>query len=153
MECENGNQSDWSNDQHCASIAYKRKRCENGGSVNETNGNTHKAHVKQRGSFIQIFSNKGTYQSQQWKPNGTTLYSPVTSHLLVNFEKYDQISFDEGLFFIGDSSGGCLQKEQGHVMHCWRFDEKAKELFISLSFLFTNFWTFQEVFTQLNGTQ
>lgn len=63
--------------------------------------------------FVQILPNKGIFQSEKWKPNGSTLYYPVTSHLLVNFEKYDQISFDEGMFFIGDDSGGCLQKEEG----------------------------------------
>ncbi|XP_064415262.1 uncharacterized protein SI:DKEY-109L4.3 [Latimeria chalumnae] len=97
------------------------------------------------GSFLSIPSNKGVYLSELWKPNGSTLYQPVTSSLMINMKKYDQISFEEGLFFIGDKAGGYLQKEQGHVIHCWRFDEREKKLFIALSFLFTNSYMFQEV--------
>ncbi|KAJ1205289.1 hypothetical protein NDU88_000724 [Pleurodeles waltl] len=98
-----------------------------------------------RGSFVSIRPNQGVFQTESWKPHGSTLYHPVVSQLLVNIEKYDQISFEEGAFFIGDASGGCLQKESGHAIHCWRYDEKEKKLFIALSFLFTNFFVFQEI--------
>ncbi|XP_056430910.1 uncharacterized protein LOC130369551 isoform X2 [Hyla sarda] len=50
----------------------------------------------------------------------------------------------------GDDSGGCVQKEQGHVINCWRFDDKEKTLFIAMSYLFTHLSTFQEVVSQLN---
>ncbi|KAG8454530.1 hypothetical protein GDO86_000956 [Hymenochirus boettgeri] len=159
MECDNtyvysgGNstQAGWFIHQNSAQ-PQKRRREENGCflQTNGTNGSIEaKSNAAQHSSFIQILPNKGIFQSEDWKPNGSTLYHPVCKHLLVNFEKYDQISFDEGLFFIGDSSGGCLQKEQGHVIHCWRFDEKAKTLYIALSFLFTNLCMYQEVFSHL----
>lgn len=160
MECDNSFSSGvcsssltaWNSELQSNGAAHKRKRWENGhiydSSVYTEEG---KGACKTRAScFVQMIPNKGIFQSEKWKPNGSTLYYPVTSHLLVNFEKYDQISFDEGMFFIGDDSGGCLQKEQGHVIHCWRFDEKEKTLFIAMSYLFTNFSTFQEVVSRLN---
>ncbi|XP_056430919.1 uncharacterized protein LOC130369551 isoform X3 [Hyla sarda] len=160
MECENSfsygvcntSLSAWNGDKQSNGTAYKRKRYENG-YFTDSNGckESLKGPTKLRATcFVQMLPNKGVFQSEKWKPNGSTLYYPVTSHLLVNFEKYDQISFDEGLFFIGDDSGGCVQKEQGHVINCWRFDDKEKTLFIAMSYLFTHLSTFQEVVSQLN---
>ncbi|XP_075720761.1 uncharacterized protein LOC142761448 isoform X2 [Rhinoderma darwinii] len=160
MECENSfsygacntSLSAWNNELQSNGIAHKRKRYENG-YLNDSNGSKEdvKGPTKSRATcFVQMLPNKGIFQSENWKPNGSTLYYPITSHLFVNFEKYDQISFDEGLFFIGDNSGGCSQKEQGHVIHCWRFDDKEKTLFIAMSYLFTNFSTFQEIVSRLN---
>ncbi|KAG9486315.1 hypothetical protein GDO78_006617 [Eleutherodactylus coqui] len=148
MEYENSCSADvWGNES--AGAAPKRKRYTNGylGDSREDPEGPPKPGAT---CFIQMLPSKGIFQSEKWKPNSSTMYHPVTSHLLVNFEKYDQISFDEGLFFIGDESGGCLQKEQGHVIHCWRFDDKEKMLFIAMSYLFTNVPTFQEVVSRLN---
>lgn len=142
----------WNSELQSNGVAHKRKRWENG-HIHETTACKEEGKEASRTRatcFVQILPNKGIFQSEKWKPNGSTLYYPVTSHLLVNFEKYDQISFDEGMFFIGDDSGGCLQKEEGHVIHCWRFDDKEKTLFIAMSYLFTNFSTFQEVASRLN---
>ncbi|KAM5192663.1 uncharacterized protein ACMZJ9_010120 isoform 2-T2 [Mantella aurantiaca] len=160
MECDNafsfglcnGSLSAWNNEQQFNGIAHKRKRNENG-YLGDKSGDKDdcKAPSRLKGTcFVQLHAHKGIFQSEKWKPNGSTLYHPLSSHLLVNFEKYDQISFDEGLFFIGDESGGCLQKERGHVIHCWRFDDKEKTLFIALSYLFTNFYIFQEIVSRLS---
>ncbi|XP_073541026.1 uncharacterized protein [Phyllobates terribilis] len=121
MECENSfsygvcntSLSAWTNDLQSGGTAQKRKRYENG-YPHDLNGCKEDGRaIRSRATcFVQMLPNKGIFQSEKWKPNGSTLYYPITSHLLVNLEKYDQISFDEGLFFIGDDSGGCLQKEQ-----------------------------------------
>ncbi|KAM4809248.1 uncharacterized protein WCC33_013238 [Rhinophrynus dorsalis] len=162
MECDNSaftyhhsSQTNWFGNQHSSSIPCKRKRYENGGCFPDTNGSGENEHAKpfpslRAGRFIRMLPNRGIFQSESWKPNGSTLYHPVSKNLLVNFDKYDQISFDEGFFFIGDESGGCLQKEQGQVIHCWRFDEKEKTLFIALSFLITDFCIYQEIARCLN---
>lgn len=166
MECEHAyssvRESAWDNGSNGTIsniISTKRKRsCTDNESIvsNGTNEpgeeRTSKALSKvTRGIFVSIRPNQGVFQSESWKPHGSTLYCPVVSQLLVNIEKYDQISFEEGAFFIGDVSGGCLQKESGHAIHCWRYDEKEKKLFIALSFLFTNFFVFQEIASLLGA--
>ncbi|XP_077332020.1 uncharacterized protein LOC143974462 isoform X1 [Lithobates pipiens] len=140
-----GDKSDETDDYKAPSM-LKDMNCHHSGG-----GEIPANHRHQQGTcFVQLHAHQEIFQSEKWKPNGSTLYHPLPSHLLVNFEKYDQISFDEGLFFIGDETGGCLQKEQGHVIHCWRFDDKEKTLFIAMSYLFTNFCVFQEIVNRLN---
>ncbi|XP_066576860.1 uncharacterized protein LOC136766892 [Amia ocellicauda] len=137
-----------------AALPGKRKRgsapgdgcvCGPGDSHRRDTTGTH------RSSFISIPANRGVYYSECWKPNGSTLYLPVTNSLLVNMEKYDQVSFEEGFFFIGDKSGGFLQKEQGQAIHCWRYSDQEKKLFIALSYFFVNVYMFQEVMNALGG--
>lgn len=154
MESDNTftyNFTPWVNE-HSRGIRFKRQRIENGNLGDKSDEkDDYKAPSMLKGTcFVQLHAHQEIFQSEKWKPNGSTLYHPLSSHLLVNFEKYDQISFDEGLFFIGDETGGCLQKEQGHVIHCWRFDDKEKTLFIAMSYLFTNFCVFQEIVNRLN---
>ncbi|XP_058859220.1 uncharacterized protein si:dkey-109l4.3 [Acipenser ruthenus] len=170
MEVENGFLSsgngthlsvwDRSSNVQLSDMPSKRKRtCTTNDSTGcpcEANGNEKRATAQEtvslrRSSFVSIYANRGVYQSECWKPNGSTLYLPVTSNLLVNMEKYDQISFEEGSFFIGDKSGGCLQREHGQVIHCWRYDGQDKKLFIALSFLFIHIHMFQEVLSILGG--
>ncbi|XP_051785901.1 uncharacterized protein si:dkey-109l4.3 [Erpetoichthys calabaricus] len=98
-----------------------------------------------RRSFVLLDANRGVYQSESYKSNGSTLYLPLNNSLLVNMKKYDQVSFEEGFFCIGDASGGCLQKVQGHVINCWRYNVEEKKLFIALSFLFVSKHVFEEV--------
>lgn len=80
-----------------------------------------KSYVIIAGPFIHISGQKGVYFSERWEPNGSTLYLPVDGSLLTNIDKYDQISFEQGLFFIGDISGAFQQKAQGtgvaHAVH------------------------------------
>lgn len=99
--------------------------------------------------FIHISGQKGVYFSERWEPNGSTLYLPVNGSLLTNIDKYDQISFEQGLFFIGDISGAFQQKAQGQAIHCWRYNEQERKLFIALSYFFTNLQAFQDVVTSL----
>ncbi|XP_072553841.1 uncharacterized protein [Paramormyrops kingsleyae] len=106
---------------------------------------------KHRSCFIPIDGNRGVYYSERWEPNGSTLYFPVTGSLLANMDKYDQITFEQGCFFIGDESGGFRQKAQGQAIHCWRYGEQEKKLFISLSYFFSSFDVFQDVVSSLGG--
>ncbi|XP_067312632.1 uncharacterized protein si:dkey-109l4.3 [Pseudorasbora parva] len=105
--------------------------------------------LKKRG-FVLIDGQRGVFYSESWEPNGSTLYLPVNGTLLANIEKYDQISFEEGCFCIGNAAGGFQQKVQGQAIHCWRYSERERKLFIALSYLFTNLQVFQEVVSTLD---
>lgn len=65
------------------------------------------------GGFVLIDGQRGVFYSESWEPNGSTLYLPVNGTLLANIEKYDQISFEQGCFCIGNAAGGFQQKVQG----------------------------------------
>ncbi|XP_051945060.1 uncharacterized protein si:dkey-109l4.3 [Xyrauchen texanus] len=103
-----------------------------------------------KGGFLVIDGQRGVYYSESWEHNGSTLYLPVCGTLLANIEKYDQISFEQGCFCIGNSAGGFQQKVQGQAIHCWRYSERERKLFIALSYLFTNLQVFEEVVSTLD---
>lgn len=65
------------------------------------------------GGFVLIDGQRGVYYSESWECNGSTLYLPVNGTVLANIEKYDQISFEQGCFCIGNAAGGFQQKVQG----------------------------------------
>ncbi|KAL4641622.1 hypothetical protein GN956_G10781 [Arapaima gigas] len=145
----------------CAPSKRKRSCAENDAQGDAARGTAaqqdqkvypvHAALNKHRSSFIPIDGNRGVYCSECWEPNGSTLYFPVTGRRLVNMDKYDQITFEQGCFFIGDESGGFQQKAQGQAIHCWRYSEREKKLFISLSYFFSSFHVFEEVVGSLGG--
>ncbi|XP_048031706.1 uncharacterized protein si:dkey-109l4.3 [Megalobrama amblycephala] len=134
-------------------LPSKRKR----NDVNNVNGNEEegpkgfpsKESLRKRG-FVLIDGQRGVYYSESWEPNGSTLYLPVNGTLLANIEKYDQISFEQGCFCIGNAAGGFQQKVQGQAIHCWRYSERERKLFIALSYLFTNLQVFQDVVSALD---
>ncbi|XP_069047081.1 uncharacterized protein [Lepisosteus oculatus] len=128
---------------------YGTKGCVCGANENQRFAaqETNRKHAR----FVSINGNRGVFYSECWKPNGSTLYLPFTNNILVNMDKYDQISIEEGSFFIGNNSGECLQKMQGHAMHCWRYNDQEKKLFIALSYFFVNPSVFQEVVCSLDG--
>ncbi|XP_035388099.1 uncharacterized protein si:dkey-109l4.3 [Electrophorus electricus] len=101
--------------------------------------------TKKTSSFVMIDGQRGVYYSETWKPNGGTLYLPVSGGVLANMAKYDQISFEQGCFCIGDAMGRFQNKAQGQAVHCWRYSVVEKKLFIALTYFFTNFQVFQEV--------
>ncbi|XP_042563928.1 uncharacterized protein si:dkey-109l4.3 [Clupea harengus] len=152
-------QQKWRNGQGDASSTYlsnKRKRDD----VGQENNGVHNGNTELRNSlfpepsrknrpFIHISGQKGVFFSERWEPNGSTLYLPVNGSLLTNIDKYDQISFEQGLFFIGDLSGAFQQKAQGQAIHCWRYSEQERKLFIALSYFFTDQQAFQDVVTSL----
>ncbi|KAI4890908.1 hypothetical protein NFI96_017286 [Prochilodus magdalenae] len=89
-------------------------------------------------AFVLIDGHRGVYYSESWKPNGSTLYLPVSGTVLANVDKYDQISFEQGCFCIGDEAGRFQQKAQGQTINCWRYSQTDRKLFIALSYFFTN---------------
>ncbi|TSO15250.1 hypothetical protein Baya_9896 [Bagarius yarrelli] len=89
-------------------------------------------------SFVRLDGQKGVYYSERWEPNGSTLYLPVRDTVLANVHRYEQLSFEHGCFCIGDHAGGFLQRVQGQALHCWRYSEAERKLFIALSYFFTN---------------
>ncbi|XP_076144278.1 uncharacterized protein LOC143126261 [Alosa pseudoharengus] len=148
----------WSNGLGDATPVYlsnKRKRDDVGQENGVLNGNTELRNSlfseppRRNRPFIHISGQKGVYFSERWEPNGSTLYLPVNGSLLTNVDKYDQITFEQGLFFIGDLSGAFQQKAQGQAIHCWRYNEHERKLFIALSYFFTNLQAFQDVVTSL----
>ncbi|XP_062855941.1 uncharacterized protein si:dkey-109l4.3 [Trichomycterus rosablanca] len=104
---------------------------------------------KKHSSFVQIDGQRGVYYSESWKPNGSTLYMPVCGTVLANLQKYEQITFEQSCFCIGDETGRFQQRVQGHALHCWRYCNQDKKLFIALSYFFTNFEVFQEMLYSL----
>ncbi|KAL2088286.1 hypothetical protein ACEWY4_015185 [Coilia grayii] len=152
-------QQKWKDGLVDASSTYftnKRKRDDSGQAINSVhNGSTEGRNsplpesIRRTRPFIHISGQKGVYFSERWEPNGSTLYLPVNGSLLTNIDKYDQISFEQGLFFIGDASGAFQQKAEGQAIHCWRYSEQERKLFIALSYFFTNIQAFQDVVTSL----
>lgn len=141
------------NEMSPACLPSKRKRNDastlNGNEGDGPSGFPSKENLRKRG-FVLIDGQRGVYQSESWEPNGSTLYLPVNGTLLANIEKYDQISFEQGCFCIGNAAGGFQQKVQGQTIHCWRYSERERKLFIALSYLFTNLQVFQEVVSTLD---
>ncbi|XP_072519500.1 uncharacterized protein [Salminus brasiliensis] len=137
----------------------KRKRSDlntmNGGAAGENGGAASlppfptQTPPRKHSGFVMIDGQRGVYYSESWKPNGSTLYLPVSGTVLVNVDKYDQISFEQGCFCIGDQTGRFQQKAQGQAINCWRYSEQERKLFISLSYFFTNAQVFQEVLSSL----
>ncbi|XP_059371901.1 uncharacterized protein si:dkey-109l4.3 [Carassius carassius] len=134
-------------------LPNKRKRNDvntvNGHEEDGPKGVPSKEGLRKRG-FVLIDGQRGVFYSESWEPNGSTLYLPVNGTLLANIEKYDQISFEQGCFCIGNAAGGFQQKIQGQAIHCWRYSERERKLFIALSYLFTNLQVFQEVISTLD---
>ncbi|KAG7461557.1 hypothetical protein MATL_G00192340 [Megalops atlanticus] len=159
----NGSHLSWDNTGFTDPLPNKRKRSYAGndgangnGCMCEENEGQKNFEVqgtirKQRSCFVPIDGNRGVYYSECWEPNGSTLYLPVNGSLLANMDKYDQISFEQGFFCIGEESGGFQQKAQGQAIHCWRYSEQEKKLFIALSYFFTSFHVFQDVVSSLGG--
>ncbi|XP_057205858.1 uncharacterized protein si:dkey-109l4.3 [Triplophysa rosa] len=134
------------------SVPSKRKRNEITVNVNGAdclNAFPSKESLRKRG-FVLIDGQRGVYYSESWQPNGSTLYQPVNGTLLANIEKYDQISFEQDVFCIGNAAGGFQQKVQGQAIHCWRYSEHDRKLFIALSYLFTNLQVFHEFVSTLD---
>ncbi|XP_066505066.1 uncharacterized protein si:dkey-109l4.3 [Hoplias malabaricus] len=133
----------------------KRKRSElnnmsmNGATEDGQNGAgalfSFQTPARKHSGFVRIDGQKGVYYSENWKPNGSTLYLPVSGSVLANMDKYDQISFEQGCFGLGDETGRFQQKAQGQTIHCWRYSKMDRKLVITLSYFFTNFQVFQEV--------
>ncbi|XP_035698915.1 uncharacterized protein LOC118431733 [Branchiostoma floridae] len=85
------------------------------------------------------------FQSESWQPRGETLYQPLQFEVLVNATNIEQVSFSEGLAFVGNEAGAYVRTESGHMIHLWRHDNEQRKLYVSRSFLFTNYQMYSEV--------
>eukprot|EP00118_Oscarella_pearsei_P026355 m.309807 g.309807 ORF g.309807 m.309807 type:complete len:168 (+) comp47935_c0_seq1:79-582(+) len=95
--------------------------------------------VHQSKSFLLICSNSGTYQSEEYKPNGETLYVPISSgDVLINIRTVDQVTCERGRFFLGDDKCKYVGSAEGNVLHFWRYNAILGKLCITQSFLFTS---------------
>ncbi|KAL3868254.1 hypothetical protein ACJMK2_041085 [Sinanodonta woodiana] len=92
-------------------------------------------------TFLPISADAGVYQTDEWKPSGTAMFHPVLQDQYINIKKFDKISAGQGSFYTADRSGNYSKNLTGNVLHLWRYDKQEKKLFISQSFLFTNFQT------------
>ncbi|XP_066298241.1 uncharacterized protein [Branchiostoma lanceolatum] len=85
------------------------------------------------------------FQSESWQPRGETLYQALQHEVLVNASNIEQISFSEGLAFVGNEAGAYVRTETGHMIHLWRHDNEQRKLYVSRTFLFTNYQMYSEV--------
>ncbi|MCJ8733712.1 hypothetical protein PDJAM_G00226790 [Pangasius djambal] len=144
---------DWHNETSAGYLPQKRKRSD---FPNMTGDRSECAAAfpaeetaKNHSRFVRIDGQRGVYYSESWELNGSSLYLPVRGTVLANMHKYEQISFEQGCFCIGDETGGFRQRVQGQALHCWRYSKEDKKLFIALSYFFTHCDVFQEVLSSL----
>ena len=66
-------------------------------------------------SFLLISNGSGTYQSENYKPKGETLYIPMAhmGDVLINVRNVDQVSCETGTFFLGDDTNKYVGSVQG----------------------------------------
>lgn len=56
-------------------------------------------------SFMPIRGGSDVFSTEDWKPTGTSLFTPVKQDIYVNVSKYDQISAAQGSFYTADVDG------------------------------------------------
>ncbi|XP_013396037.1 uncharacterized protein LOC106163089 [Lingula anatina] len=106
--------------------------------------------IVRRGShFLTLHSSTAVYQTEEFKPKGSTLYIPLSEDVMINTSKIDEITFSTGNFFIGNEQGAFLRTEQGCAINMWKFDKVSRKLFVSRSFLFTSEQVYAEVIRSL----
>lgn len=100
-------------------------------------------------TFLTIRQSPYVYQTQEWKGNGDTLYQLVSSDIMINVHRIDQISFESGQFFLASLKGLCTGAKSGHAIHLWRYGAVQRKLYISQSILFLREQDYREALTQL----
>lgn len=98
-----------------------------------------------RKKFLHIGANGLVYESEDFLPKGETLYKPLQEDVIVNTRNIEQFTFTNGSFFIGDESSRFNRTVQGISLNMWRFDNQAKKLYISRSFVFTRVQEVQNI--------
>lgn len=96
-------------------------------------------------NFLLISANGLVYESEDFLPKGETLYKPLKEEVIINTRNIEQFTFTNGSFFIGDESSRFNRTVQGVSLNMWRFDNQAKKLYISRSFVFTNLQEAQNI--------
>lgn len=88
--------------------------------------------------FLTIHAGCSIFESEDCRPKGETLYTPLREDVIINTRNIEQFTFVNGSFFIGDESSRFRKTVQGVCLNMWRFDSQAKKLYISRSFVFSN---------------
>eukprot|EP00049_Salpingoeca_infusionum_P028006 m.35631 g.35631 ORF g.35631 m.35631 type:complete len:191 (-) comp9907_c0_seq2:288-860(-) len=93
-------------------------------------------------------AHQGVYQSSCFK-GSDTVYAPITTDLVVNTHRYDEISLGQGRAFLCDESGKYMEtKEAMHICNLLRFT--ADGLQVLRSFVFTDPFLFSKIRVQLS---
>ncbi|KAK3536139.1 hypothetical protein QTP70_031326, partial [Hemibagrus guttatus] len=111
----NGHTQEWHHEASAGYLPPKRKRSDfpiMTGDRSDCAAAYPAKETRNHSRFVRIDGQKGVYYSESWEPNGSTLYLPVCGTVLANMHKYEQISFEQGCFCIGDETGGFLQRVQ-----------------------------------------
>ncbi|KAJ7351658.1 hypothetical protein OS493_036208 [Desmophyllum pertusum] len=96
--------------------------------------------------FLLISASGLVYESEDFRPKGETLYTPLQEDVIINTRNIEQFTFTNGSFFIGDESSRFSRTVQGVSLNMWRFDDQTiKKLYISRSFVFTNTQEAQDI--------
>ena len=63
----------------------------------------------------------GVYRTEDVKGpgEGDTLYLPLDCDTYVNLTRVDEVTFRQGIFFVGDSSGRYIKSVQGSALFQW----------------------------------
>ncbi|XP_077981875.1 uncharacterized protein LOC144436887 [Glandiceps talaboti] len=123
---------------------HKRRRTEDSDMHTDWGSNNNMAlHFKGK-KFIPLRGGPLVFQSEDIH-GSETLFLPLTEDILINMDTVEQISFSNGTYFIGNSTGTYVKSEPGHVINLWRYDTQQRQLYIARSFLFTHLQNFLEV--------
>ena len=63
--------------------------------------------------FLPINASDFVFHSENFRPNGETLYIPLREDTLINTQSVEQFTFTEGSFFIGDEESRFSRTAQG----------------------------------------
>ncbi|XP_046704713.1 uncharacterized protein si:dkey-109l4.3 isoform X2 [Silurus meridionalis] len=122
---------EWQHETSAGVLPLKRKRSDfpnvNGDRRECRDDFPAKETTRNHSVFVRIDGQRGVYFSESWEPNGSTLYLPVHGTVLANMQKYEQISFEQGCFCIGDETGGFLQRVQGKEVRLFTAGDTAKQ--------------------------
>lgn len=66
--------------------------------------------------FLLISASGLVYESEDFRPKGETLYTPLQEDVIINTRNIEQFTFTNGSFFIGDESSRFSRTVQGKVM-------------------------------------
>eukprot|EP00794_Sanderia_malayensis_P007972 gene7972-8831_t len=115
-------------------------------ALNENcNGKVHSS--KKSRTFLHFQTNTGVYQTDNLKhsKDGDTLYLPLNGDVFVNINNADEITFDEGVFFVADSAGRYSNSIEGKAMNIWRFSDSKQQMIVSKSLLITQSNVFDKI--------
>ena len=72
--------------------------------------------TKCKESFLRIPAHKNVHETEDWKGQQTTMYTPVKNDIMVNVRNIEQFSFSTGSFFVADENGTYQGSEEGISM-------------------------------------